>query len=253
MGEAAKLIFGYPVMIDGFALNSGDLPLPQLGLLDEVAKTVNALRYFNNDGMVFLWGETDLSGPSGANTALGARRAEAVAAYLRRAGVPAAAIQTLLARPHVCIENVAAGCGQSKGGDPISGTAATAGAHAAGGADRGASAIAPRPAAEIKRFGSNTVSSVYLDPDTEDGHAIWLARTVQGREQADLVPKHCDFSLPFRMGPARRGTLSGRYVLQYRWEELGNRIRFRWTRAQGCPTRRSSICRRYTSIGRRFH
>ena len=99
MGEAAKLIFGYPVMIDGFALNSGDLPLPQLGLLDEVAKTVNALRYFNNDGMVFLWGETDSSGPSGANTALGARRAEAVAAYLRRAGVPAAAIQTLSLGP----------------------------------------------------------------------------------------------------------------------------------------------------------
>ena len=95
MGEAAKLIFGYPVMIDGFALNSSDLPLPRLGLLEEVAKTVNALRYFNNDGMIFLWGETDSSGPSGANTALGARRAEAVAAYLRRAGVPAAAIQTL--------------------------------------------------------------------------------------------------------------------------------------------------------------
>ena len=95
MGKSAKLIFGYPVMIDGFALNSSALPLPRLGLLDEVAQTVNALRFFNNDGMLFIWGETDSSGLAGGNTALGARRAEAVAAYLRQAGVPATAIMTL--------------------------------------------------------------------------------------------------------------------------------------------------------------
>ena len=42
MGEAAKLIFGQPVMIDGFALNSSDVPVRHFALLDEVAETVNA-------------------------------------------------------------------------------------------------------------------------------------------------------------------------------------------------------------------
>ena len=42
MSEAAKLIFGLPVMIDGFALNSNDVPVRHFALLDEVAETVNA-------------------------------------------------------------------------------------------------------------------------------------------------------------------------------------------------------------------
>jgi hypothetical protein len=95
MGEAAKLIFGYPVLIDGFALNSNVVPARHFALLDEVAKTVNALRFFKDGGMVFLWGETDLSGETAFNDALGARRADAVAGYLRVAGVPLKAIQTL--------------------------------------------------------------------------------------------------------------------------------------------------------------
>src|SRR5215470_13339753 len=95
MGEAAKLIFGYPVMIDGFALNNSDVPVAHFALLREVAETVNALRFFNDGGMVFLWGETDLSGEAGFNNALGARRAGAVAAYLRNAGVPQEVIQTI--------------------------------------------------------------------------------------------------------------------------------------------------------------
>jgi hypothetical protein len=95
MGEAAKLIFGYPVMIDGFALNSRDVPVRHFALLREVVETVNALRFFKDGGMVFLWGETDLSGETGFNNALGARRADAVAAYLRIAGLPLGAIQTI--------------------------------------------------------------------------------------------------------------------------------------------------------------
>ena len=71
MGEAAKLIFGYPVMIDGFALNSNVVPAQHFALLDEVAKTVNALRSFKNGGMVLLWGETDLSGETAFNDTLG--------------------------------------------------------------------------------------------------------------------------------------------------------------------------------------
>ena len=95
MGEAAKLIFGYPVMIDEFALNSSDVPVRHWGLLDEVADTVNALRFFNDGGMVFLWGETDLSGETGFNNTLGTRRADAVAAYLRIRGVPPSIMQTI--------------------------------------------------------------------------------------------------------------------------------------------------------------
>ncbi len=95
MGEAAKLIFGQPVMIDGFALNSGAVPVRHFTLLNEVAQTVNALRFFNDGGMVFLWGETDLSGETGYNDALAARRADAVATYLRIAGVPPGVIQTI--------------------------------------------------------------------------------------------------------------------------------------------------------------
>jgi hypothetical protein len=95
MSEAAKLIFGLPVMIDGFALNSSDVPVRHFALLDEVAKTVNALRFFDDGGMVFLWGETDLSGETGFNNTLGGKRADAVAAYLRLAGVPPAAIGTI--------------------------------------------------------------------------------------------------------------------------------------------------------------
>lgn len=95
MGEAAKLIFGYPVMIDGFAVNSNDVPARHFALLREVAATVNALRFFNGGGMVFLWGETDLSGETGYNDALGGRRADAVAEYLRLAGVPRGVIRTI--------------------------------------------------------------------------------------------------------------------------------------------------------------
>lgn len=95
MGDAAKLIFGLPVMIDGFGLNSSDVPVKHWELLDDVAETVNALRFFDDGGMVFLWGETDLSGETGFNNTLGGRRADAVAAYLRIAGVPPSAIQTI--------------------------------------------------------------------------------------------------------------------------------------------------------------
>jgi len=95
MGDSAKLIFGYPVIVDGFALNSSDVPVRHFALLDEVAETVNALRFFDDGGMVFLWGETDRSGESGFNNTLGAKRADAVAAYLRLAGVPPAVIQTI--------------------------------------------------------------------------------------------------------------------------------------------------------------
>lgn len=85
MGESAKLIFEYPVMIDGFALNSSSIPAKHFALLDEVAETVNALYFFDDGGMVFLWGETDLSGETDFNNTLGGKRAEAVAAYLRLA------------------------------------------------------------------------------------------------------------------------------------------------------------------------
>jgi hypothetical protein len=95
MSEAAKLIFGVPVIVDGFALNSSDVPARHLALLDDVAETVNALRFFDDGGMVFLWGETDASGEAGFNNTLGARRAEAVAAYLRISGVLPSAIQTI--------------------------------------------------------------------------------------------------------------------------------------------------------------
>jgi OmpA family len=95
MSEAAKLIFGQPVMIDGFALNSSAVPVQHFALLNEVAQTVNALRFFNDGGIVFLWGETDLSGETGFNNELAARRADAVATYLRIAGVPPRVIQTL--------------------------------------------------------------------------------------------------------------------------------------------------------------
>jgi len=95
MSEAAKLIFGLPVMIDGFALNSSDVPVRQFALLDEVAETVNALRFFDDGGMVFLWGETDLSGETGFNNTLSGKRADAVAAYLRLSGVAPAAIGTI--------------------------------------------------------------------------------------------------------------------------------------------------------------
>jgi hypothetical protein len=37
MSEAAKLIFGQPVMIDGFALNSSAVPVQHFALLNEVA------------------------------------------------------------------------------------------------------------------------------------------------------------------------------------------------------------------------
>lgn len=94
MGDAAKLIFGYPVMIDGFALNSSDIPAKYFALLDEVAETVNALYFFDDGGMVFLWGETDLSGETDFNNTLGGKRADAVAAYLRLAGVPPGIIKT---------------------------------------------------------------------------------------------------------------------------------------------------------------
>jgi hypothetical protein len=95
MSEAAKLIFGLPVMVDGFALNSSSVPVQHLALLDDVAETVKALRFFNDGGMVFLWGETDASGEAGSNNTLGGRRADAVAAYLRLSGVPPAMIQTI--------------------------------------------------------------------------------------------------------------------------------------------------------------
>ena len=95
MGESAKLIFGYPVMIDEFALNSSAVPVKHLALLKEVAETVNALRFFDDGGMVFLWGETDMSGETSFNDTLGEKRAEAVAAYLKIAGVPPAVIQTI--------------------------------------------------------------------------------------------------------------------------------------------------------------
>ena len=95
MGEAAKLIFGYPVMIDGFAVNSSQVPERHRALLQEVAETVKALRFFKGDGMVFLWGETDLSGETRFNQALGVRRADAVAESLQLAGVPRGAIQTI--------------------------------------------------------------------------------------------------------------------------------------------------------------
>ena len=95
MGDAAKLIFGLPVIIDGFALNSSDVPVKYWSVLDEVADTVNALSFFNDGGMVFLWGETDLSGEAGFNNTLGGKRADAVASYLRLAGVPPSIMQTL--------------------------------------------------------------------------------------------------------------------------------------------------------------
>ena len=96
MGESAKLIFfGYPVMIDGFALNSSNIPAKHFSLLNEVAETVNALRFFNDGGMVCLWGETDSSGETSFNDTLGGKRAQAVAAYLRIAGVPSQVIQTI--------------------------------------------------------------------------------------------------------------------------------------------------------------
>lgn len=95
MSEAAKLIFGFPVMIDGFATASSVVPVRQYELLDDCAQTLMALRYFDDDGMVFLWGETDASGEQTFNDTLSGRRAEAVAAYLRFEGVPAAMIQTL--------------------------------------------------------------------------------------------------------------------------------------------------------------
>jgi hypothetical protein len=94
MSEAAKLIFGFPVMIDGFATASSVLPVRHFELLDDCAQTLMALRYFDDGGMVFLWGETDSSGEQTFNDTLSGRRAEAVAAYLRFEGVPAAMIQT---------------------------------------------------------------------------------------------------------------------------------------------------------------
>ena len=95
MSEAAKLIFGFPVMIDGFATASSVLPVRHFALLDDVAQTLKALRYFDDGGMVFLWGETDSSGEQTFNDTLSGRRADAVSAYLRLDGVPPAMIQTL--------------------------------------------------------------------------------------------------------------------------------------------------------------
>jgi len=95
MSEAAKLIFGVPVMVDGFATASSDVPARHLPLLDDVAQTLLALQFFNDGGMVFLWGETDASGTEQFNDALSGRRADAVAKYLQWEGVPASMIQTL--------------------------------------------------------------------------------------------------------------------------------------------------------------
>ena len=95
MSEAAKLIFGFPVMIDGFATSSSVVPVQHFALLDDCAQTLKALRFFDDGGMVFLWGETDASGEQTFNDTLSGRRADAVADYLRFEGVPAAMIQTL--------------------------------------------------------------------------------------------------------------------------------------------------------------
>jgi hypothetical protein len=99
MSEAAKLIFELPVMIDGFASGSSEIPAKHRALLSDVADTLKALRFFNGDGMVFLCGETDSTGTAQVNDGLRGRRAEAVAAQLRRLGVPASMIQILHVSP----------------------------------------------------------------------------------------------------------------------------------------------------------
>ena len=89
MSEAAKLIFGFPVMIDGFATASSVLPVRHFALLDDVAQTLKALRYFDDGGMVFLWGETDSSGEQTFNDTLSGRRSISNSARSRRLAVAA--------------------------------------------------------------------------------------------------------------------------------------------------------------------
>ncbi len=74
MGAGANLILGLPVLIDGFVLNSQYVPYQHLATLQDAARTINALRFFNPEGIVFLWGETDLSGTVAYNNRLGQQR-----------------------------------------------------------------------------------------------------------------------------------------------------------------------------------
>jgi len=95
MGGAARLLFNEPVIIAGFQTGRANIP-PQ-GMLDisDVARIAPAMHFFFPSGILFVYGETDVSGTAARNTLIGQQRADAVAALLTGLGTNRGMIRTI--------------------------------------------------------------------------------------------------------------------------------------------------------------